>query len=89
MGVGLFFNTDFAGLWGHDNPQDPICAKSRTVFLVTVSNCTPLLVSKQQTEIYLPTINSECVALHHYVRDLLPWRSVIKEVINNLGMGSK
>ena len=55
---GLVFNTpkklvvdcyavaDFVGLWGHENPQDPICARSRTVFVVTFSNFTLLWVSK-------------------------------------------
>ena len=75
---GLVFNTSkkvvvdcysdayFAGLWGHENPQVPICARSKTGFVVTFSNCPPLWVSKLQTEIALSTIHSEYVALSHY-----------------------
>ena len=33
--VGCYADADFAELWGHENPQDPICARSRTVFVVT------------------------------------------------------
>ena len=40
--VDCYDDADFAGLWGHENPQNPICARSRTVFVVTFSNC-PLL----------------------------------------------
>ena len=48
---GLLFNTpkklvldcyadaDFLGLLGHENPQEPICARSRTGFVVTFYNC--------------------------------------------------
>ena len=40
--VGCYADADFLGLWGHENPQDPICARSRTGFLVTFINY-PLL----------------------------------------------
>ena len=44
--VGCYADAYFAGLWGHENPLDPICARSRTVFVVTFSNCPILWVSK-------------------------------------------
>ena len=34
--VDCDFDAYFAGLWGHENPQDTICARSRTVYMVTV-----------------------------------------------------
>ena len=40
--VDSYAEADFAGLWGHEDPQNPICARSRTGFVVTFSNC-PLL----------------------------------------------
>ena len=33
--MDCYTDADFAGLWGHGNPQDPICARSRTGFVVT------------------------------------------------------
>ena len=33
--VDCYTDADFAGLWGHENPQDPICSRSRTRFVVT------------------------------------------------------
>ena len=92
---GLVFNTSkklvldcyadayFAGIWGHQNTQDYIFVSSRTGFVVTFDNCPILWVSKPQTNIALSTLYSEYVELSHYVRALLPLKSLIKEVIDN------
>ena len=45
-------------------------------------------MSKLQTELALSTLHSEYVALSHSVRALLPLKSLIKEVIDNLGIYS-
>ena len=37
--VDCYYDTDFAGLWGHKDAQDPICDRSRTGFVVKFSNC--------------------------------------------------
>ena len=47
--VDCYANAKFAGLWEHENPQDPICASSITGFVVTFSNFPLLCVSKIQT----------------------------------------
>ena len=44
--VDCYADADFTGLWGHENPQDPICARSRTGFVVNFVNCPLLWVSK-------------------------------------------
>ena len=36
--VDCYADADFAGLWGHEDPQYPICARSRTEFVVTFAN---------------------------------------------------
>ena len=87
--VDCYAGADFAGLWGHENPQDPICAGSRTGFVVNFSNCPLLWVSKLHTDIVIYTLHSDYVALSHYVRALLPLKSLIKEVIENLGIYSE
>ena len=46
-------------------------------------------MSKLQTEISLSTLYYEYVALSNYVRALLPLKSLIKEVIDNLRVYSK
>ena len=47
--VGFNADTDFLGLWGHENTQDPIFASIRTGFGVTLANYPLLWVSKIQT----------------------------------------
>ena len=47
--VDCYAGADFVGLWGQEDPQDPICARSRTGFVVTFSNCPLVWVSKLQT----------------------------------------
>ena len=37
--VDCYADTYFVGLWRHENPQEPICARSRTGFVVTFPNC--------------------------------------------------
>ena len=84
--MDCYDDADFAGLQVHDDNQDPICARSRTGFVLTFANCPLLWVSKLQTEIALSTLHSEYVILSHSVRALLPLKSLIKEVIDNLGI---
>ena len=87
--VDFYADAYFAGMWGHENPQDPIFARSRTGFVVTFSNCHILWVSKLQKDIGLSTLHYEYIVLHHYVRELLPLKISIKELMNNLGIDSK
>ena len=56
--VNFYADAYFAGLWGHEDPQDPICDSSRTVFVVTFANFLLLWVSKLHTEIVLSTLHS-------------------------------
>ena len=44
---------------------------------------------KIQTEIALSNLHYEHVVLSHSVRALLPFKSLIKEVIDNLGIDSE
>ena len=57
--------------------------------MVTFDNCTLLWVSKLQTEIALSILHYEYVEFSHSVRALLPLKSLIKEVIDNLGIDSE
>ena len=87
--VDCYADADLAGRWEPDNPHDHICDTSRTVFVVTFSNGPLLWVSKLQTYIALYTLHSEYMALSYSVRALLLLKSLIKEVIDNLGIDSE
>ena len=83
--VDCYVDADFAGLWGAEDPQDPVCVKSWTGYVVTIANCPLLWVSKLQQEHALSTLHAEYVALSQSLRDLLPLKDLIKEVLDALG----
>ena len=87
--VDCYANTDFSGMWGYEDPQNPICARSRTGFVVIFANCPLLCMSKIQADIVLYTLHSKYVSLSQSARELLPLKSLIKELIDNLGIDSE
>ena len=87
--MDFYADTYFLGQWGHKNPQDPICDSSRTGSVTTFAIFPLLWVTKLQTYISIYILHYEYVALSHSVRSLLPMKSLIKEVIDNLGIESE
>ena len=81
--VDCYVDADFAGLWGHEDPLDPICVRSRTGFVITMANCPLVWVSKLQTEIALSTLHAEYVALSQSLREFLPLKDLVKEILAN------
>ena len=82
-------DTCMKGLLGHENPQYPIYAMSRTGFVVTFSKCYLLWVSKPHSEVSLSKINYEYAELSNSVVDLIPLNSLIKEVIKTFVINSE
>ncbi len=52
-------DADFAGLWTRNDKHDPHCARSRTGYVICLSNFPVLWKSKLQTEITLSTMRAE------------------------------
>ena len=73
-------DADFAGLWGHESDQDPVCVKSRTGFVITLEGCPVTWVSKLQTEIALSMLEAEYIALSTAMQDLVPMRRLLMEI---------
>lgn len=80
MELDMYVDADFAGLWNHEDDQDPVCVKSRTGYVITLGSCPVTWVSKLQTEIALSTLESEYIALSQGMRDLLPMRRLLMEI---------
>jgi hypothetical protein len=76
MNLDCYVDADFAGLWGSEDDQDPVCVKSRTGYVLTLGGCPLLWVSKL----------AEYIALSQAMRDLLPMRRLAKEVARSLGL---
>ncbi|KAL7486415.1 hypothetical protein ACHAW6_012023, partial [Cyclotella cf. meneghiniana] len=77
--VDAYPDVDFAGLYGHKEVTDPACAKSRTGFLILVSDCPMVCVSKLQMETALSTMEAEIIALAHYCQELFPVVDIVAE----------
>ena len=80
MKLDLYCDADFAGLWGVENAQYPVCVKSRTGFVLMLGGCPLLWVSKLQQLTTLSTCEAEYVALSHAMRELLPMRELLQEI---------
>lgn len=65
-------DADFAGLWKHEDSNDPHCVLSRTGYVITLARCPIIWASKMQTEIALSTMEAEYIALSTACRDLFP-----------------
>ena len=59
LDLDCYVDADFAGLYGQENVQDPVCVKSRTGYVLTLGGCPVTWSSKLQTEIALSTTEAE------------------------------
>jgi len=84
--IDCYVDADFAGLWGHEDPNEPSVAKSRTGYLICISDCPVIWSSKLQTSIALSTMEAEYNALSSAMRDLLPMRAVVSTVAKAVGI---
>lgn len=82
--IDCYVDADFAGLWNVEDDQDPVCVKSRTGYCLTLGECPVIWVSKLQTEVALSTTEAEYIALSQSMRELLPMRRLLQEIIKAL-----
>jgi hypothetical protein len=87
--IDAFPDADFAGLYGYAKITDSECVKSRTGFLIEVSECPVVWVSKLQSETAMSTMEAEIIALAHCCRELFPVIDVVTELGNVLGLDTK
>jgi hypothetical protein len=79
--VDCYVDADFGGLFSVEDKQDPISVKSRTGYVIMYRGAPLLWVSKMQTQIALSTMEAEYIALSQSMRDLIPIREVLKEIM--------
>jgi hypothetical protein len=76
----LYADADFAGLWGSEDKDDPICVRSRTGSVITLGGVPVTWSSKLQTQIATSTMHAEYIALSTSMRELIPIQNVLSEV---------
>ena len=78
--LDCYVDADFCGLWGSEDPEDPIVSKSRTGFIITLGGCPLVWKSTLQQETSLSTMMAEYVALSTAMRELLPLKRLVKTI---------
>jgi hypothetical protein len=82
--IDCYPDADFAGLWNRDDKNDPHCVRSRTGYVICLSDCPVLWISNLQTEIALSTMEAEYVALSASCHDLFPMIDVTNKIFSAL-----
>ncbi len=72
IGIDAYPDAGFAGLYGYKDNNDPVCVRSRTGYVITVSRCPIYWSSKLQTETATSTKEAEIIALGSCCHELLP-----------------
>jgi hypothetical protein len=78
--VDCYVDADFCGLWGSEDPDDPVVSKSRTGFVITLGGCPLLWKSTLQTETSVSTMMAEYVALSSAMREMLPLKRLVESI---------
>ena len=86
LSLDCWVDADFAGLWGYEDDQDPICVRSRTGYVMCLGDCPIHWTSKLQTETALSTTEAEYIALAQAFRELIPMRRMFEEVLKALSL---
>ena len=87
--LDCYIDSDFSGLFGTESSDDPVCAKSCTGYVITLSGCPLLWVSKLQSTIALSTMETEYQALSASCRDIIPLRHIVQEAAEALEISTE
>jgi hypothetical protein len=78
--IDAYPDADFAGLYGYEDNNDPVCVRSRTGYVITVAGCPIYWSSKLQTETATSTMEAEIIALGSCCRELLPIIALVDKI---------
>jgi hypothetical protein len=84
--VDCYPDSDFAGLYNHEDVQDPHCVRSRAGYVILLSCCPVLWASQLISTLCLSTMEAEYVSLSKAYKDLFPLLDQIKELGHAVGL---
>lgn len=88
LDLDLYVDADFAGLFRQEPDRVPESVKSRTGYVIMLSNCPLLFKSVLQNSISASTLEAEYNALSYALKTLLPLKRTLLEVVNALDLPS-
>jgi hypothetical protein len=80
--LDLYCDADMAGLYGREDPSDPVSVKSRTGYIILLSGWPIVWKSQLQSCITLSTMEAETVALSSSLKIFLPLKWLTQEMID-------
>jgi hypothetical protein len=86
LDIDCYVDADFAGLWPHEDKNNPTCIKSRTGFVICISDSPLIWSSKLQTDIATSSMEAKYNGLSLCMRDLLPFKRLFLAVANRIGL---
>ena len=86
LDLDLYVDADFAGLFRQEPDRIPESVKSRTGYVIMLSNCPLLFKSVLQNSISASTLEAEYNALSYALKTLLPLKRTLLEVVNALDL---
>lgn len=86
LNVNCFVDTDFAGLWPHEEAHDEDCVKSRVGYAITVSGCPLIWKSRLLNDIAMSTCEAEYSGLSLAMKALLPVLYLVNYTRDRLGL---
>ena len=89
LDINAYPDADFAGMWGTEDPLDPISVKSRAGFVINVADCPVLWKSSLMSEIATSTMEAETVLLAMCCRELFPVIDLVEQVGSAVGLPPK
>jgi len=79
--IDAYPDADFAGIYGHEEHTDPVCAESQAGFIIIfVADCPVFWQSKLQTETALSMMEAKIIALSACRRELFPIKDMVSSV---------
>ena len=82
----LYVDSDFVGLFKQEPDREPTSAKSRMGYIVFLGECPLFWKSKLIPEICLSTSESEYSALSYSLREFIPVRRLMLEMVDKMGL---
>ncbi len=79
-------DADFAGIYGHEKPTDPACARNCSGFVIVFAGVPVLWKSKLQTETVLSTMEAKVNDLAAFMRELIPIMDMIQSLAVSVGI---
>ena len=87
LSLDMYCDADFGGLYGFEDSNDPICAHSRTGYVIMLGGMPVMWQSKLQPVIASSTAEAESQALATGMRSLVHLQHVLFEIDNVFGIG--